>query len=137
MNYIGDWPDAYFYDPANMKPAMRDEFYKWHRQQQGKQFDYREELLSYCESDVDILRGACMAYRDMTMKEQGVDPFPVSLTIASACNYIFRRNYLKENTIGIIPTGLLPISFDLSNFQRSQFCLQEATLAEPATASSQ
>ncbi len=111
MDCIGDWPYAYLYDPTNMKPAICNGFFRWHRQQQGKQFNYREELLSYCELDVNILRGACMAYQGMTMKEQGVDPFPVSLTIASTCNYIFQRNYLKENTIGIIPNGLFHISF--------------------------
>lgn len=39
------------------------------------------------------------------MQETGVDPFLVSLTIASACNYVFRRNFLQSNTIGIVPHG--------------------------------
>ncbi len=134
LDYVGDWPDAFFYNPANMKPAARDDFYKWHQQQQGKVFNFREELLGYCQSDVDILQNACMAFRKMMMKEQGVDPFPVSLTIASACNHIFRKNYLRENTIGIIPNGklcfvclLIPHSLLV--------CFQAATRAGLATAS--
>jgi len=34
-----------------------------------------------------------------------VDPFLTSLTIASACNRVFRRNFLKSRTIGIVPHG--------------------------------
>ncbi len=119
MDYNGEWPDAYFYDPAHMKPAVRDQFYNWHREQQGNVFNFREELLTYCESDVDILKGACLAFRDQFIEIEGVDPFPVSLTIASACNHIFRRNYLKEKTIGVIPNGrflFVVCTFEPNNF---------------------
>ena len=37
--------------------------------------------------------------------DKGVDPFTASFTIASYCNYIFRRNFMKENTIGLIPAN--------------------------------
>ena len=35
--------------------------------------------------------------------DYGVDPFSASFTIASYCNLIFRRNFMIENSIGIIP----------------------------------
>jgi len=34
-----------------------------------------------------------------------VDPFLVSLTIAPACNHVFRKNFLRPRTIGIVPHG--------------------------------
>uniref|UniRef100_A0A1Y1LSM0 DNA-directed DNA polymerase n=1 Tax=Photinus pyralis TaxID=7054 RepID=A0A1Y1LSM0_PHOPY len=34
-----------------------------------------------------------------------VDPFRECCTIASACSLVFRRNFLQENTIGLIPPG--------------------------------
>jgi len=34
-----------------------------------------------------------------------MDPFQCSITIASACNKVFRRKFLKLETIGIIPAG--------------------------------
>jgi len=39
------------------------------------------------------------------MAETTVDPFERSLTIASACNLVFRKLFLKKNTIGIVPSN--------------------------------
>lgn len=35
--------------------------------------------------------------------EEGIDPFAHFITIASACNLVFRKLFLKEKYIGIIP----------------------------------
>ena len=42
----------------------------------------------------------------MTEKEDqsGIDLFENCITIASACQLVFRRNFLQENAIEIIPT---------------------------------
>ena len=42
----------------------------------------------------------------MTEKDDkpGIDPFEKCITIASSCQLVFRRNFLQENTVGIIPT---------------------------------
>ena len=61
--------------------------------------------MEYCTSDVDILRRSCLEFRDIFIKETDLDPFLTSLTIASACNKVFRKHYLKKNIIGIIPHG--------------------------------
>jgi len=37
------------------------------------------------------------------MEKTTVDPFERSLTIASACNIVFRKLFLKKNMIGIVP----------------------------------
>lgn len=44
-----------------------------------------------------------MKFRKIFIKETTVDPFKNSITIASACNRVFRKLFLKNNTIGIIP----------------------------------
>lgn len=46
---------------------------------------------------------ACMAFRDIFIEETTVDPFDKALTIASACNFVYRKLFLKPETIGIIP----------------------------------
>ena len=33
----------------------------------------------------------------------GIDPFESCITLASACNLVFRTNFLSLNSIGIIP----------------------------------
>ncbi|GFT08834.1 hypothetical protein NPIL_21031, partial [Nephila pilipes] len=47
-------------------------------------------MLSYCRSDVDILRRCCMVFREQFMEIANVDPFRY-VTIASACMATYRR----------------------------------------------
>ncbi|XP_054257107.1 uncharacterized protein LOC128982090 [Macrosteles quadrilineatus] len=48
-------------------------------------------------------KDACIKFRNLLLTECNVDPFLEAVTIASACNLAFRRNFLKPNTIGLIP----------------------------------
>jgi len=105
QNYIGQWPDASFYSPASMSAKSRDAFYKWYNEQKGNIFDFNKEFLAYRESDVDILRRCCLKFRDLLMKETGLDPFEKSCAIAGACNRVYRTHYLKPDTIGIVSHG--------------------------------
>ncbi|GLV38137.1 hypothetical protein CBL_10104 [Carabus blaptoides fortunei] len=63
----------------------------------------KEKIVDYCVSDVDILRRACVKFRQTFIKDCGVCPFTEAVTIASACNKVFRRRFLKHRTIGLIP----------------------------------
>jgi len=88
-----------------MKPKARDAFYTWYNQQTKKTFNFQKEFLTYCESDVDILRKCSLKFRDLFIDETGLDPFEKSCTIAGACNRVYRTHYLEPNTIGIVPHG--------------------------------
>ncbi|GLV44642.1 hypothetical protein CBL_20554, partial [Carabus blaptoides fortunei] len=66
-------------------------------------YGMKEEIVDYCVSDVDILRRACVKFRQTFIKDCGVCPFTEAVTIASACNKVFRRRFLKHRTIGLIP----------------------------------
>ena len=37
-------------------------------------------------------------------QDTGVDPFVQCITLHSACHYVDRRNFIKSQSIGIIPT---------------------------------
>lgn len=37
-----------------MSVKQREEFLKWHAEQEGNLFNFREEMYQYCKSDVDI-----------------------------------------------------------------------------------
>ena len=107
QDYVGPIPEARYYGPNGMYTEARAGFMEWHAKQvrEGVVFDFRKELLEYCRSDVDILRRCCLEFRRLFMEmSNGVDPF-LSLTIASACIRVFRTNFLKEDTIGVIPHG--------------------------------
>lgn len=63
----------------------------------------QRDLVEYCVSDVEILTKACLKFRQQLLETANVCSFTEACTIASACNKVFRRNFLKPNTICIIP----------------------------------
>ncbi|XP_054259393.1 uncharacterized protein LOC128984131 [Macrosteles quadrilineatus] len=105
QNYVGSMPPKEFYCPESMFEKSYKDFENWYNDQVANQvtFDFKKEILEYCMSDVDILAQACLKFRSIFLQECNVDPFLEAVTIASACNLAFRRNFLKKNTIGIVP----------------------------------
>lgn len=96
-------PDISYYNPDAMKPKYRNDFLTWYNDHKSDKFDFQKELLEYCKSDVDILRRCCLKFRDDFLTITGIDPFEKCITIASACNLVFRTNFLQPETIGLIP----------------------------------
>ncbi|XP_052761746.1 uncharacterized protein LOC128204370 [Mya arenaria] len=102
-------PDLKYYTPDSMKPEARQAFLNWYTENKNTVFDFQKEILRYCRSDVDILRKCCLKFRssfmDLTKKGDNkvIDPFEKCITIASACNLVFRTNFLAHESIAIIP----------------------------------
>ncbi|XP_055924592.1 uncharacterized protein LOC129956687 [Argiope bruennichi] len=71
QTYIGPIPDITFYSPD----TMRDEFLKWHRMQEGVEFDFQKEMLSYCNY----------------------------VTIGSACMATYRYKHIRKNSVVMVP----------------------------------
>ena len=44
-----------------------------------------------------------MEQTKLNNEDFGVDPFRVAITLASLCNHIYRRNFMNEDTIAVIP----------------------------------
>ena len=103
QNYIGPIPCQNDYGVNFMKPGEREAFIAWHDEQVANnyRYDFREEIIKYCRSDVDILRKCCLLYREMFRNETDIDPFNKALTIASYCQEVYRTNFLKKDTIAV------------------------------------
>ncbi len=103
QNYVGPIPCEPYYMPNGMSVKNRRAFQEWHKEQRdtGYVFDFAKEIKAYCTSDVDILRRSCVEFRELFRDSTGIDPFEKCLTIASACQLVYRTNFLKENTIAI------------------------------------
>lgn len=88
-----------------MNKTERNEFLEWHENKikLNKIFCLKYELIEYCKIDVDILRIACIRFRNNLMEKTNVDPFNGPITIASTCMKVFRTMYLKPDTIALIP----------------------------------
>jgi len=80
-------------------------FTSWYDAQKHKVFDNRRVLEQYCQDYVTVLRQAFQLFLRDFMDVGNVDIFLESCTIASACNKVLRKRFLKPETIGLIPTG--------------------------------
>lgn len=105
QNYKGPIPAKEYYCPDSMFEKGKEQFDVWYDEQVKSNyiFDFQKEIVEYCISDVDILAQSCIKFRAMFLEICNVEPFLESTTIASACNLIYRRNFLKPETIGLIP----------------------------------
>ena len=103
QNYVGPIPCKTDFGVNFMKPEERDAFIAWHDEQVANnyRYDFREEIIKYCRSDVDILRRCCLLYREMFRDETDIDPFNKALTIASYCQEVYLTNFLKKDTIAV------------------------------------
>ena len=71
----------------------------------GKQFRMKDELVAYCDSDVDILKTSMMRFHALFKEVTSQNPFAHSITLPSACNRYFRTRFLESHTLALIPHG--------------------------------
>jgi G:T-mismatch repair DNA endonuclease (very short patch repair protein) len=104
-NYSGPYPDIAYYDPDGMSTQERSKLIEWHtgKIESNEIFNLEKELTEYCISDVSILREACNKFRKLIIDVGNVDPLTECITLASIANKVFRRKFLKDNVIGILP----------------------------------
>ena len=103
QDYVGTLPDKQYYDPDGMSPDRQEEFDKWYTQRKEENFDFQEELLAYCQSDVRLMKEGCEQFRNLFKNQAEFDPLEKCVTIASACNIYFRTCCLQPNTIASEP----------------------------------
>ena len=74
-----------------MSNSERREFLKWYEKNKDvSNCNFQEEIKTYCRSDVDILHRCILKFRALFLETTGVDPFESCITIASACNMVYR-----------------------------------------------
>ena len=81
------------------------DFLEWYDTQRAVLFDNRRVLQTYCKDDATVLRQTCHVFRREYLQVGNIDVFHESVTIASACNQVLRKLFLKPDTIGLIHTG--------------------------------
>ena len=62
-------------------------------------------LEEYCQDDVTVLRLACQIFRRDFIEIGNIEVFLEEFTIASACNKVLRKKFLKPEIVGLIPAG--------------------------------
>jgi hypothetical protein len=107
LDYVGPIPDIRYYGADEMGEGERRDFLSWYRERKDADevFDNRYVLEQYCQDDVTVLRQACQIFRREFMKIGNIEVFLEAVTIASACNKVLRKKFLKPGTVGLIPSG--------------------------------
>ena len=105
QEYVGPVPAQDYYDPAGMKPKRKEAFEAWHqaRREEEYEFNFHEELIAYCQSDVHLLKQGCMQFQKEFEREAQFNPMEQCITIASACNRYYRKKCLIPFTIASEP----------------------------------
>lgn len=64
--------------------AEREKFLRWHNEASQGVFNFEKQSVYYYQNDINILKEACLKFRDEFIGETSVDPFSC-VTITSAC----------------------------------------------------
>jgi G:T-mismatch repair DNA endonuclease (very short patch repair protein) len=105
LDYVGPIPDIKYYGVDEMVEAERKDFLSWYEGQKDKIFDNRRVLEQFCQDDVTVLRQASQIFRRDFIEIGNIEVFLEALTIASACNKVLRKKFLKPETVVLIPAG--------------------------------
>ena len=104
QNYVGPIPSLDYYIPETKSPEDKQALETWHQEQRVNNmvFDFQQELLDYCSSDVRLLKQGCLTFKRLFEAQAGFNPFD-QITIASACNMDLRMNRMIPNSIASEP----------------------------------
>ena len=104
QTYVGIVPALDYYMPETTSTEGKQALEKWHQEQRDKEvvFDFQQELVAYCKSDVRILKEGCLTFKRLFETLTGFNPFD-HINIASACNLDLRMNRMIPNSIASEP----------------------------------
>ena len=105
LQYEGEIPPVHYYEPQHMNEDKKKECEDWHAQQvvKGEIWNFQQELLSYCESDVELMKEGCLKFAEDTQQDAGFNPLTQCITIASTCHYFWRNHQMEPKTIAAEP----------------------------------
>ena len=108
INYVGKIVDRVYFDTERMNENERKKFNDWYASWGDKIYVFKNELFRYCQMDVEILRKACVKFSQiiLTSTNNAVYAFydVRCMTIASLAMHIFRTCFLRNKTIGVLPS---------------------------------
>lgn len=101
QNYIGRIPDPGFFGVNEFNDSKREEFNEWYNERARYDYNFREEMILYCENDVEVLGQALEAYVKICADYGSMNPIPY-LTIAQFTFQNYMTFYLPENTLCLL-----------------------------------
>ena len=112
QDYVGPLPAEEFFETKFMTEKRYAEFKEWYEIERTAigtgvkpAWNFKEEILKYCENDVDVLMQAWLLYQQKMFDLTGIFPGGIrDMSAASYTNQVWKST-LDDGTIGIIPTN--------------------------------
>ena len=101
---ILDFPSPEMYMIESRTDEQRRKFMEWYNAEKadyGGVFDFRSQIVKYCQVDVTVLRECTLKFRKDFIAGTKVDPFK-SVTIAAACQRYYRTFHLQKDDVAVI-----------------------------------
>ena len=105
LQYEGPIPALRYYEPQHMDAKKKKACEDWHAEEvlKGEVWNFKKELLSYCESEVKLLKEGCLKFAEDTKRDARFNPFLQCITIASTSHYFWRNFQMEPSTIAVEP----------------------------------
>lgn len=127
QNYVGPFPDESFLETKFMTEDRYASFKKWYdakhtsiRSGVEPQWNFKEEILKYCENDVDVLMQAWLLYQKKMFDITGmICPQLLTQTMFGSLHWMMEPSvsYLSKTTFTMINHLKRPV-----NGRRSKIC---------------
>lgn len=103
FDYVGPMPAVQYYSLERMSSQEKQTFLDWHAEQvaNGYIFSTRDELIKYCKNDVMLLQAGCIRFMVDFIALSGVSPFLEGFTSAQVVLFVYRRNFMPANSLGV------------------------------------
>ena len=105
-DYEGSIPSLKFYETDCMNTIKKKAVEKWHAEEvlKGEVWNFKKELLEYCESEVKLLKEGCLTFATDFEKKCCFNPLIENITITSAFHNFWPNNEMIPESIAVEPT---------------------------------
>ncbi|PIC40730.1 hypothetical protein B9Z55_008378 [Caenorhabditis nigoni] len=97
-------PSIKYYEPNFMSAKGHSDFEVWYEENKYMPFNFDEEIVKYCQNDVQILVEAVVKYITLCQEKMaGWNPFIQASTLASYVMHVMKHEHMKDGVLGYIP----------------------------------
>ena len=105
-DYEGPIPSLEYFKLDQHKPEKAKKIHEWYAKQLTRNdWNFRNELISYCQNDVEILMQCIMKFREEFKNITTLDPITRCFTLASIGMEVFKSKFLPGKKLAITPIG--------------------------------
>lgn len=98
QNYRGAIPPRSMFGTESFSASALADFEQWYESRRGHEYDLKQEMVTYCENDVEVLARSLCAYRTVCLAYAPCDPL-ASITLAQHVFTLYKALYMPSQTL--------------------------------------